>query len=456
MVEGTKSDIVGKAVEEEEGYITESEEVVDEEEEEEEEKEIENGKNDKKDESVVNDKKDESAVNDKKDESAVNVGEAKGKGKESEEEVDEEEQIEEEIENIYKSVVNDKKCESVVNDKNDKSAVKVGEAKDKAKKLKRKKVEVKKTYRLKKTVKKGGRLVVIWTCGVCKQTLPKTAKKVACDGCWTWCHLDKCSGLKDKSEYDIHTFRCQGCRMNINPKTYVQEAKRGKKRRKSTDEEVPSPKVSPVGKRTKKSIKEVETTTQNEKKEKKAITSKMKNYLKETISKTIDVVVNKETETEQVKNLEIDIEKKKIGINKYSYKLKLGEVNITDEDIQSLEIGQDVTDGIIALAMKLLEEAFDTIVKRDGIRLLSPNLTYLLQRGNKIDVIEEKKNLKINENEWVLYPINNKKDDKEISGGTHWSLLLYSKKDRTYYHFDPIQSMNESHAKHMILNTLDY
>ncbi|MCP4355740.1 MAG: hypothetical protein GY793_08965, partial [Proteobacteria bacterium] len=298
----------------------------------------------------------------------------------------EEEDKESNITYIY--VVNDKKRESVVNDKNDKSAVKVGEAKDKAKKLKRKKVEVKKTYRLKKTVKKGGRLVVIWTCGVCKQTLPKTAKKVACDGCWTWCHLDKCSGLKDKSEYDIHTFRCQGC-------TYVQEAKRGEKRRKSTDEEVPSPKVSPVGKRTKKSIKEVETTTQNEKKEKKAITSKMKNYLKETISKTIDVVVNKETETEQVKNLEIDIEKKKIGINKYSYKLKIGEVNITDEDIQSLEIGQDVTDGIITLAMKLLEEAFDTIIKRDRIRLLSPNLTYLLQRGNKIDVIEKKKNLKI-------------------------------------------------------------
>ncbi|MCP4254983.1 MAG: hypothetical protein GY775_16575, partial [Candidatus Scalindua sp.] len=200
----------------------------------------------------------------------------------------------------------------------------------------------------------------------------------------------------------------------------------------------------------------METTTQKEKKEKKAVTSKMKNYLKETISKTIDAVLNKETETEQVKNLEIDIEKKKIGINKYSYKLKLGEVNITDEDIQSLEIGQDVTDGIITLAMKLLEEAFDTIIKRDRIRLLSPNLTYLLQRGNKIDVMEEKKNLKINESEWVLYPINNKTDVNEINGGTHWSLLLYSKKDRTYYHFDPIQSMNESHAKHMILNTLDY
>ena len=90
----------------------------------------------------------------------------------------------------------------------------VGEAKGK---VKNKKVEVKNIFRLKKMVKKNGRWVTIWTCGVCKQVLPKTVDKVACEGCMTWCHLDKCSGLKDKSEHD-DTFRCQGCRKKINSK----------------------------------------------------------------------------------------------------------------------------------------------------------------------------------------------------------------------------------------------
>ncbi len=55
-----------------------------------------------------------------------------------------------------------------------------------------------------------------------------------------------------------------------------------------------------MGKRIKKNIKEVKTTTQNEKK---ANTSKteMENNLRETIMKTINIVVNKGTETEQVK-----------------------------------------------------------------------------------------------------------------------------------------------------------
>ena len=192
------------------------------------------------------------------------------------------------------------------------------------------------------------------------------------------------------------------------------------------------------------------------KRKKKTNTSKMENNLRETIMKTINIVVNKGTETEHVKKMEIDTKKKNIGVNKYSYKLKHGDVNLTEEDIQSLRIGQSVTDGIIALYMKLLEEAFEPIVKGDRTRLLNPNMTHLFKLGKKADVMEEKIMLNIKESEWVLYPINNKMDDHEISGGSHWSLLLYSKKDRTYYHFDPIESLNEGHAKHMILNTLDY
>ena len=105
------------------------------------------------------------------------------------------------------------------------------------------------------------------------------------------------------------------------------------------------------------------------------------------------------------------------------------DVNLTEEDIESLKEGQNVTDGVIALCMALLKEAFESILRGDKTRLFNPNVTHFLKLGKKASVIEEKILMNIIESEWVLYPINNKIDDSELSGGTHWSLCLYSKKD---------------------------
>ena len=116
----------------------------------------------------------------------------------------------------------------------------------------------------------------------------------------------------------------------------------------------------------------------------------MEYNLRETILETINLVVNKGTETEHVKKMEIDAKKKNIGVNIHSYKLKHKDVNITDEDIESLKEGQNVTCGVIALFMALLEEAFETIVKGDKTSLMNPNVTLFLKLGEIASVIEEK------------------------------------------------------------------
>ena len=79
--------------------------------------------------------------------------------------------------------------------------------------------------------------------------------------------------------------------------------------------------------------------------------------------------------------MEIDAKFKNIGVNIHSYKLKHRDVNLTEEDIESLKEGQNVTDGVIALCMALLEEAFESIVRGDKTRLLNPNATLLLKIG---------------------------------------------------------------------------
>ena len=58
--------------------------------------------------------------------------------------------------------------------------------------------------------------------------------------------------------------------------------------------------------------------------------------------------MNKRAEIEQVKKMEIDAKMKNIGVNIHSYKLKYKDVNLTDEDIESLKEGNDVKDSAIA------------------------------------------------------------------------------------------------------------
>ena len=48
-----------------------------------------------------------------------------------------------------------------------------------------------------------------------------------------------------------------------------------------------------------------------------------------------------------------------------------------------------------------------------------------------------------------MYPVNN--DAPEGNGGTHWSLLVYRKKDNKFLHFDPIKRMNKKHAIELML-----
>ena len=61
------------------------------------------------------------------------------------------------------------------------------------------------------------------------------------------------------------------------------------------------------------------------------------------------------------------------------------------------------------------------------------------------------KDLKLNENDYVFFPVNdNNKLDGE--GGSHWSLLVYTsdKKHRGFYHHDPIGRTNLQHATELM------
>ena len=67
-----------------------------------------------------------------------------------------------------------------------------------------------------------------------------------------------------------------------------------------------------------------------------------------------------------------------------------------------------------------------------------------------MDTKETLENLQINEKDWVFYPVSNNNLVNKPGGGTHWSLLVYSRANNVYYHHDPIYPTNEMHAVELI------
>ena len=51
-------------------------------------------------------------------------------------------------------------------------------------------------------------------------------------------------------------------------------------------------------------------------------------------------------------------------------------------------------------------------------------------------------------------PINDKDDPEKWDGGTHWSLIVYNRRDNVYLYFDPIKGMNENHARALHLTLI--
>ena len=128
-------------------------------------------------------------------------------------------------------------------------------------------------------------------------------------------------------------------------------------------------------------------------------------------------------------------------------------VNITAEDVKTLDRGQWVSDEMIALHQVIMEE--DKTVEDHGILYVTPSNTFLLKMDKDGKLIDDmKRDWNIRKMRWIFYPINNNNETDKV-GGTHWSLLIFNRTGNKYYHYDPIKGMNREHAQALITNTKD-
>ena len=52
---------------------------------------------------------------------------------------------------------------------------------------------------------------------------------------------------------------------------------------------------------------------------------------------------------------------------------------------------------------------------------------------------------------YIIVPVNIRKDETKV-GGTHWSLLVFSRDESCWYHFDSLDEANKEHAKELVDN----
>ena len=123
-----------------------------------------------------------------------------------------------------------------------------------------------------------------------------------------------------------------------------------------------------------------------------------------------------------------------VGVNSWMDYVK----TLKEEDIESLGPGKWLSDGIINVMLKkIMQDA----LKMDKIVLsLSPSEVQIIRAGKvhetagvSIETIINTQHL--DEYQIILFPVNNNENLYAI-GGSHWSLLIYVKGHKKFYHYD--------------------
>jgi len=89
--------------------------------------------------------------------------------------------------------------------------------------------------------------------------------------------------------------------------------------------------------------------------------------------------------------------------------------------------------------------------ERRGCQFVGPEVTQLLKLISKeeVSIVLEAVIQGMDSKDFTLFPVNdsNSKIHNGHVGGSHWSLLIYSKADKAFVHFDSVQKANDSDAK---------
>ena len=89
-----------------------------------------------------------------------------------------------------------------------------------------------------------------------------------------------------------------------------------------------------------------------------------------------------------------------------------------------------------------------------NILFIPPSITQLLKEGFLEEYNMTLEPLNIWQKKYILLAVNDNK--LEAAGGQHWSLLVYTIKENTWYHYDSLKNLNIGEARFLAGRLQEY
>nr|BAN20907.1 conserved hypothetical protein [Riptortus pedestris] len=125
---------------------------------------------------------------------------------------------------------------------------------------------------------------------------------------------------------------------------------------------------------------------------------------------------------------------------------------ITYDDVELLEGPYWLNDTIIGFYLEYLEKEkyADT-----NVCFIRPEVTQCLKLSEVGELPAFLDPLEFKEKDLVIMPLNDC-EDPNLPGGSHWSLLAYSKPEKTFYHIDSSAGSNQQAARALTFKLSQY
>lgn len=132
--------------------------------------------------------------------------------------------------------------------------------------------------------------------------------------------------------------------------------------------------------------------------------------------------------------------------------LSFGDTLLRQSDVALLQGPHWLNDHIISFYL----EYIDTVVFKNDNNMLfvSPEVTQCLKiiSDEEINIFLEP--LDAVNKSFIFFPINN--NERDQAGGSHWSLLVFSRSEKSFYHFDSMNPSNECQCEKFIRKIKKY
>ena len=128
-----------------------------------------------------------------------------------------------------------------------------------------------------------------------------------------------------------------------------------------------------------------------------------------------------------------------------SVRLKSYNISIDEYDILSVKGNNWISDGIIKLWMTHLQL---THSNNEKLLFVTPSISQMFKIGETKDLDKTLDSLEAWWKDYIFMPVNDNNTEKQ--GGNHWSLLVFSRQDNTWYHADSNHGSNQKNARHLV------